>query len=139
MSSISSIGQPGQQDTNGYDSMDIDSSDFIKLLITELQNQDPLNPMDSQDMIAQISQIKAIESNDKLTETLAAVLLGQNTTTGGSLIGRMIEALADDGRRIAGEVDRVSIEADVVKLHVGEDVVDLKNVTGILSDGENVQ
>ncbi len=133
MSSISSIGQQGQQNTTGYDSMDISSGDFIKLLITELQNQDPLDPMDTQDMIAQISQIKAIESNDQLTETLAAVLLGQNTATGGSLIGRTIEALADDGRRIAGEVDRVSIESDVVKLHVGEDIVDLKNVTGIFS------
>ena len=134
MSSVSPIGQQGQQNATGYNSMDIDSGDFIKLLITELQNQDPLDPMDSHDMIAQISQIKAIESNDKLTETLAAVLLGQNTATGGSLIGRMIEALSDDGRRIAGEVDRVSIEADRVKLHVGEDVVNLKNVTGILSN-----
>ena len=45
-------------------------------MITELQNQDPLNPMDNTQMLEQINQIRQIGATDKLTSTLDSVLLG---------------------------------------------------------------
>ena len=49
---------------------DLDLSTFLNLMITELQNQDPLNPLDNKDMLAQISQLRQVGSTDKLTQTL---------------------------------------------------------------------
>ena len=49
---------------------------FLKLMITELQQQDPLNPMDNKDMLNQIAQIRAVGASDQLTKTLNSVLLG---------------------------------------------------------------
>ena len=66
-------------------SLNVDS--FLKLMITELQNQDPLNPMDSSQMLDQISQMRQITSSDKLTDTLNSVLLGQNIASSTNLIG----------------------------------------------------
>lgn len=102
---------------------DIDLSTFLTLMITELQNQDPLNPLENKDMLAQISQIREVGATDKLTKTLDSVLLGQNIASATNLIGADVSALSDDGELIAGLVNRVSIDKGVPKLHI-------ENLTG---------
>ena len=97
---------------------DIDMGTFLKLMITELQNQDPLNPLDNKDMLAQISQIRSVGATDKLTKTLDSVLLGQNIASATNLIGADVSALSDDGESVTGIVDRVSIDKGLPKLHI---------------------
>ncbi len=97
---------------------DLDLNSFLKLMITELQQQDPLNPMDNKDMLDQISQIRSIGATDKLTSTLDSVLLGQNVASATNLIGADISALTDDGESVTGTVNRVTIDKGVPKLHV---------------------
>jgi flagellar basal-body rod modification protein FlgD len=97
---------------------DVDMGTFLKLMITELQQQDPLNPLDNKDMLAQIAQIRAVGASDKLTSTLNSVLLGQNIASATNLIGADISAISDDGQSIKGVVNRVSIDKGVPKVHV---------------------
>src|SRR3954447_13610900 len=97
---------------------DLDLSSFLKLMITELQQQDPLNPLDNKDMLNQIAQIRSIGASDKLTSTLDSVLLGQNIASATNLIGADISALSDDGQSIQGVVNRISIDKGLPKLHV---------------------
>src|SRR5688572_466407 len=97
---------------------DIDLDTFLQLLITELQNQDPLNPLDNKDMLAQISQIREVGATDKLTETLNSVLLGQNIASSTNLIGAEVDAVSDDNQRVTGVVSRVSIENGQPKLEL---------------------
>jgi hypothetical protein len=87
-------------------------------MIKELQNQDPLNPMDNSQMLTQLSEIRQVGSTDKLTTTLNSVLLGQNISSATNLIGANISALSDDNQQISGVVDKVSIADGVPKLHV---------------------
>jgi len=130
---IGALGTQGQQNSAANDAFArVDLNDFIKLLVTELQHQDPLNPMDNQEILQQISQIREIESNQRLTDTLESVLLGQNVVTAGNLIGQTVVGLSEEGDRITGQVDRVSIEKGLARLHVGEHAVALKNVAEIL-------
>jgi len=134
-SSVGAVGQQGQQNTTGYDALrDVDLNDFIKLLVAELQNQDPLNPMENNEILQQISQIREIESNQRLTDTLESVLLGQSMATASNMMDRMIVALTDDSQIVTGRVDRVTIEEGQPKLHVGDHTVDLQNVSQILSE-----
>ncbi|TWT86516.1 Basal-body rod modification protein FlgD [Pseudobythopirellula maris] len=88
---------------------DLDLDVFLELMISELQNQDPLNPLENDELLAQISQIREIASNDQLTNTLESVLLGQNVTTATSLIGADVVALDENGQRVRGNVQRVTI------------------------------
>src|SRR5205809_5466310 len=83
---------------------DVDMNTFLKLMITELQQQDPLNPMDNKDMLNQIAQIRAVGASDKLTKTLDSVLLGQNISSATNLMGADISALTDNGQAITGIV-----------------------------------
>ncbi len=110
---------------------DLTSNDFLKMMVAELQNQDPLNPADNSDLINQISQIRAISANDKLATTLESVAMGQSFATASSLIGKTVSGLSDAGEKISGKVDRVTIENGEPKIYVGTSIVQWKNITGI--------
>lgn len=114
-----------------YDSLDTKA--FLRLMVAELQNQDPLEPMDSSQIIDQIASIRAIQSNDKLSDTLDATLLGQNLFTASGLIGKTISGLSSDAERVTGTVDRVEVANGVATLYIGDDAVSMKNITEIKS------
>jgi flagellar basal-body rod modification protein FlgD len=97
---------------------DLGMEDFLKLMIAELQNQDPLNPMDNSELVGQISQMREITATDKMTETLDSVLLGQNISSATNLIGAEIDAISDDQQKITGVVERVSVADGQPKLHL---------------------
>src|SRR5215212_11474088 len=115
--------QSNSSATNAINDIDMDT--FLKLMITELQQQDPLNPLDNKDMLNQIAQIRAVGASDQLTKTLNSVLLGQNITSATNLIGADISALTDNGQAITGIVNRVAIDKGVPKIHV-------ENTPGVL-------
>jgi flagellar basal-body rod modification protein FlgD len=115
--------------SNAFDNMDLQQ--FITLLITEMQNQDPTNPMDNSQILQQISQIKSIASNDKLSTTLTSMQLQQKMLSANILMNQNITGLNDQGTKVEGKVDKVSIDKDSVTLHIGADTVRLKNVTAI--------
>lgn len=91
---------------------DLDLDHFLQLMIAELQNQDPLDPMDNSQMLEQISTIREISSTDKLNDTLAAVRLGQDLSTAGTLIGKEIRASSTGGREVRGIVERAALETN---------------------------
>src|SRR4051812_13352958 len=91
----------------GFGNLKLD--DFMKMLLAELQNQDPLSPMDASQMLTQIGQITQVGSTQQLTSTLDSVLLGQNVSNATSLIGKMITGVGDDGKDVTGKVDKVTI------------------------------
>jgi flagellar basal-body rod modification protein FlgD len=99
---------------NSLNTLDMDT--FLELMIAELQNQDPLNPLENDELLAQISQIREVGATDRLTETLESVLLGQNISSATNLIGADVIALTDKGERVSGNVRRVSIDGGQPKL-----------------------
>ncbi len=94
------------------DLRDLDVGDFLDLMIAELQNQDPLDPLDNSEMVAQLGQIREISSTNQLIETLGSVFTGQNLSTASSMIGREVTAITDDAQEVEGKVERVSVEVD---------------------------
>lgn len=125
-----------QQAKNNDALRDLDMSEFLELMITELQNQDPLNPLENAEILQQISQIREIGATGRLTETLDAVLLGQNLTSASSMIGKTVEALSDDAKTVRGVVDKVTVTDGDPRLHIGDKAIRLKNVKEILAQGD---
>ena len=124
----------GQSQPDRNDALrDLDMDEFLKLMITELQNQDPLNPLENNEILQQISQIREIGATGKLTETLEAVLLGQNLTSATSMIGKTIEALSDDAQTVRGVVDKISVTDGEPRLHIGDKSIRLNNVSQVLA------
>lgn len=129
-----SAGRVGNPNAS-YNDLDVDQ--FLKLLISELQNQDPLDPMDNSEMVQQIGQIREIGATDQLTQTLNNLSSSQELVTASSLIGQTVQGLSDDATAVDGVVDRITVEtsreneARTVKVHVGEKTMDIKNIREI--------
>lgn len=119
--------------TNNLKDLDIDQ--FLQLMISELTNQDPLNPMDNTQLVQQLGHIREIAATDQLTNTLTTVASSQSLTTASSLLGKHVSALSDDSQNVTGVVDRVSVTVDpdnddqrIYKVHIGSQAIDLNNV-----------
>ena len=105
--------------------------DFIKMMVAELENQDPMNPMSNTEMLQQISQLRSITSNDRLTAGIESLTVGQALTTASSLIGKTITGINSLDEEISGTVDKVTIEDGEAKLFVGSSIISVGNVTAI--------
>jgi flagellar basal-body rod modification protein FlgD len=135
-SSTAATATSSEQRGGGLEDLDLDQ--FLSLIITELQNQDPLSPTDNAALMEQVGQLRTLSANDKLTDTLTSFSITQELTTASSLIGKKVDGLDDAGDAINGVVERVSVKIDEkdrnnrqVKVHVGDKTVDIKNVREI--------
>jgi flagellar basal-body rod modification protein FlgD len=107
---------------------------FLKLLVAQMQNQDPLNPMDNAQVTSQMAQIQTVNGIDKLNSTVAGLgtqFAQMNALQGASLVGRDVivpgdalapndEGLVQGGFELAGPADNVKIEV----LNAGGRVID---------------
>jgi flagellar basal-body rod modification protein FlgD len=77
----------------------MDSNDFLKLFVTQLQYQDPLSPQDASAMLDQLAQITLVEQSYNTNTALNNLLTAQNnslSTSSVSFIGKTIKANGDD-------------------------------------------
>jgi flagellar basal-body rod modification protein FlgD len=113
------------------------SSDFMQLMITQLSNQDPLNPTDSNEMLGQISQISTLQSNTQMTQSLASLTLQQSIGAGSNLVGKTITGASTAGPTVTGTVAGVQVNNGSVYLGIvdsagNQSTVPMSNVTQIL-------
>jgi flagellar hook capping protein FlgD len=128
-------GQTSQQNPYGNAMQDLGMDEFLKMMIAELQNQDPMNPMDNTQILEQIGQLREITSNDRLTSTLEAAFMGQNLATANNLMGQWLVAMSEDDGEVlaAGQVTQVSIENGIPRLHVGNKTLAMEDISQIQS------
>ncbi|MGA2231139.1 MAG: flagellar hook capping FlgD N-terminal domain-containing protein [Tepidisphaeraceae bacterium] len=93
--------------TNSFASLT--PSDFVNMMVTELQNQDPLQPASSQDLLAQMSQIGQLESSDQLQTTLTGMTLQNQIGAASQLIGHPIMGTDASGNSQTGTVSTITI------------------------------
>jgi flagellar basal-body rod modification protein FlgD len=87
--------------------------DFLKLLITQLRNQDPLNPLDQNQFLAQTAQFTSLENLQNISTQLTemnALAQNQSLTQGASLLGK---TAASAGRDVTLGVDGASLSFEV--------------------------
>jgi flagellar basal-body rod modification protein FlgD len=97
---------------------------FLKLLVTQLQNQDPLNPMDNAEITSQMAQIQTVTGIEKLNksmETMNGSFLQSQALQGAALVGRDVilegnrlsvndAGLIQGGFELASAADSVKVE-----------------------------
>lgn len=117
-----------QAKDKGFASLGTD--DFIKILVAELSNQNPLDPADTSKLIDQIGSINNLQSTSKLTDTLKSLNLSQSLSSAAGLIGKTV-AGSIGNTQIAGVVKRAVVENGQVFLLVDDTKLPLSNVTEI--------
>jgi flagellar basal-body rod modification protein FlgD len=112
--------------------LNLTASDFVKMMITQLQNQDPLNPTDSGQMMQQMSEIGQMQSTTQLQTTLST--LGSQTQIGAasSLLGKKVTGIDATNNTVSGLVSSVQVNSSGVNLLLDSgSTLPLSGVTGI--------
>lgn len=97
--------------------LSLSREDFLKIMISEMTHQDPMNPVDNQDFLNQLVQLETLQATTALADGIARLMAMQQIGAASQMIGRNVRAAAADGESIAGTVQKVVIqggEASVV-------------------------
>jgi len=103
---------------------------FLKLLVTQLKNQDPLNPMDNAQMTTQMAQISTVDGIEKLNATLKMILEGSNENQAmqaAALVGHAV-LVPGSGLALSGGMAIGGLELDEPADRV---TVTIKDASGI--------
>ncbi|NDY89959.1 flagellar hook assembly protein FlgD [Ideonella livida] len=106
------------------------SDRFLKLLVTQMQNQDPLNPTDNAQITSQMAQISTVSGIENLNTTVGGLntqFLQLQALQGASLVGREV-ALASDALRQSGGKADAGFELAAAADKVTVDIYDAGNV-----------
>lgn len=107
-------------------------SDYMLLLITQLRNQNPLDPMDNNQMATQLAQLSQLEQMENMSSTFQKVLHSQRAGQAAAMIGKTICFFPKESTTLeTGKVDSVRIDDGRVTLTVGPFAVDLSEVQEI--------
>jgi flagellar basal-body rod modification protein FlgD len=108
------------------------ANDFIKFLVTELQNQDPMNPTDSNQMLSQMSEIGQLESATNLQTSLTGMVQQNQIAAASAMIGKVVQGTDQTQNQIAGVVQAVQVTSGGVNLLLTSGVtMPMNNVTTI--------
>lgn len=105
--------------------------DFLKLLVTQMTSQDPMNPKSDTDMAAQMAQFTSLEQSRTMATYIGVLMTDQQVLQANSLLGRTVQIQVDSSTTASGIVDSVTIESGVPKLGVNGGSYFLGQITGI--------
>jgi flagellar basal-body rod modification protein FlgD len=109
----------------------MDSEMFMKLLVTQLKNQDPSTPMDTNAMMSQTTQLAMMEQVTAQTTTANENFSLQMRIAASNLVGREVSYTGPDGVEVKGTATSVSFAEAVPKVSVGGKEVALDLISGI--------
>lgn len=118
MSAISSTGAGSSQVGSDNAFSSIKSSDFIRIMLSELRNQDPFQPQDSSKLLEQLSSLRNIESQISLQDKLESMVLQNQVATAGGMIGKLVAGLDQQNNSVVGLVTSVRIQNGKAQLEL---------------------
>ena len=121
----------------------LNAEEFLKLLIVQLQNQDPTEPVSNEALLGQISEMRGLqasidleESLDQLTKNQTSAASASFASSAASMIGRYVTAtvknpLTGEDETVEGEVTRAILKDGKAYVGIGEDEIPIENITAV--------
>lgn len=133
MSTTSAVTNQTTPKTTSNPKSQLKVEDFINLMVTQLQNQDPTSPASNSDLLAQMSQIGQLQSQQDLQGSLKSLVLQNNIGSASSMIGKTVAgADSSTGEAITGKVKGISVAKGAVTLTLDSGAtIAMANVTSI--------
>ncbi|MGD8500026.1 MAG: flagellar hook capping FlgD N-terminal domain-containing protein [Phycisphaerales bacterium] len=110
--------------------------DFMRLLITQLQNQNPLEPLDNNEMASQLAQFSQLQQLESMNSSFASILAATERTYANSLIGKEVSFTSETEAGVevttSGKVEEVinNVDGEII-LVVGNDTLALEDVISV--------
>jgi flagellar basal-body rod modification protein FlgD len=100
---------------------ELGEADYLKLLITQLQHQDPSKPMEDKEFIAQTTQLNNLKQTQKMATLMEQFntnfISGQNKQNALSFVGKEVEIIKEDGQSESGKVQSYNLNTGMLKVN----------------------
>ena len=96
------------ESANGF--ANLDSNEFMQIILSELSNQDPLAPNDTAAILEQLSSIRSIESQVQLEDKLNSLVTQNGISSSAAMIGKFVRGLDSNNNAVSGIVESLSIQ-----------------------------
>ncbi|MFP4355580.1 MAG: flagellar hook assembly protein FlgD [Phycisphaerae bacterium] len=107
-------------------------TDYLNLLITQLQHQNPMEPMSNDQMASQLATLSQLEQVESMNKKFDKVLMASQMQQATSMIGQDISYIPAGGEEaIAGAVDGAEVVDGQVVLNVNGNRIELEDVVGL--------
>jgi flagellar basal-body rod modification protein FlgD len=108
-----------------------DSQSFMKLVIEQLKNQDPMDPMKSQEFTSQLAQINSLEQLISLNQNMSTFISGGRLGDATALIGHYVEGIDANSTPVTGVVESVEVVEGEPTLRIGDKMLLLDQVATV--------
>ena len=122
---VNSVLEKANTPAGGY----LGKDEFLNLLVTQLSYQDPLNPMDSTESIAQLAQFSALEQMQNVGDQIESLRQASGLTDAMLLQGQTVEAVDANGAFYSGTVDSAVWSQNGLVLTIGGVQVPMSSIT----------
>lgn len=120
------------QSGSGSSPVMLNQQQFLQLLTAQLQNQDPMNPLSSQDFTTQLSQLSTVSGLQQLNTSIQQLLQLQQLSQGAALMGKTVTYFAAGASSSGkGVVQGVSLQNGQLQVQVGGQQVSIAQINGI--------
>jgi flagellar basal-body rod modification protein FlgD len=109
----------------------LNQDDFLKLLVTQMTSQDPLNPQQDTQFIGQMAQFSALQESQSMQQDMAKMSQTQQILQANAMLGRSVVLQTDQDTQTSGIVSRVQIQAGAPLIFVNGQPYDLSTVLSI--------
>ncbi len=109
--------------------------DYMQLLVTQLKNQNPLEPLNNSEMASQLALFSQLQQLESMNSTFAEVLATANHTYANSLIGKEVSFLGETAEGtvdiLSGVVEQVYKEDGENLLIVGNYILNIEDIISV--------
>ncbi|WP_457447631.1 flagellar hook assembly protein FlgD [Roseateles sp. P5_E4] len=111
--------------------------DFLKILVAQLGNQDPLKPMDNTEFVTQLAQFTSLQQTQEMNDKLGSLLTAQASMQSVGLLGKIVDVTTESGTTATGTVSGLSFTSGSPRLTIKTPTnttvtdINLANVTAI--------
>lgn len=103
--------------TNAIAASPINMQDFLRILVAQLNYQDPLKPMDNEQFVSQLAQFTSLQQTQNLNDKMGSLLTIQGAMQSVGLIGRTVDINGDSGQ-VSGRVTALNFAGGEPRLTV---------------------
>lgn len=103
--------------TNAIAASPINIQDFLRILVAQLNNQDPLKPLDNEQFVSQLAQFTSLQQTQNLNDKMANLLTIQGAMQSVGLLGRTVDVNGDSGQ-VTGKVTALNFVGGEPRLTV---------------------
>jgi flagellar basal-body rod modification protein FlgD len=106
--------------------------DFLQLLVMQLKNQAPLNPIDDQNFISQMAQLSSLEATNQVSDRVGQMVTNQQQLGAVALVGRDVEYTDSTGSTVQGKVSSLRLGGAAPMLRINDQDVPLDQIQAVL-------